>query len=70
MSKKADCIWKLMWVVLAVMICVPPALAADKPAAEPGKICLQSERSKMEFRNISLIPIIKQKAKAADAGTK
>ncbi len=36
----------------------------------PGKICLQSEGSKMEFRNISLIPIIKKKAKAADAEPK
>ena len=36
----------------------------------PGKICLQSEGSKMEFRNIVLIPIIKQKAKAADAEPK
>ena len=36
----------------------------------PGKICLQSEGSKMEFRNISLIPIIKQKAKAAGAEPK
>ena len=36
----------------------------------PGKICLQSEGSKMEFRNITLIPIIKQKAKATDAEPK
>jgi len=35
MSNKADCIGKFMLVVLAVVICVPWALAADKPAAEP-----------------------------------
>jgi len=36
----------------------------------PGKICLQSEGSKMEFRNIILIPIIKQKAKPAGTADK
>ena len=40
MSNKTDCIGKLMLVVLAVMICVPPALAADKPAGEPGFVSL------------------------------
>lgn len=36
----------------------------------PGKIGLQSEGSKMEFRNIVLIPIIKQKTKAPDSEPK
>ena len=35
-----------------------------------GKIALQSEGSKMEFRNIVLIPIIKQKTKAPDSEPK
>ena len=40
MSNKANCIKKLVLVVLAVLICGPWALAAEKPAGEPGFVSI------------------------------